>query len=76
MDDFTYIPVSEKQSKECDDLRIGLVHKIVLEDFKKIHSEEKYGWIDTMLMSLVLQVVLKYFVKWLIDNFTIENKDT
>jgi hypothetical protein len=29
-----------------------------------------------MLMSLVLQVVLKYFVKWLIDNFTIENKDT
>jgi hypothetical protein len=50
--------------------------KIVLEDFKKIHSEEKYGWIDTMLMSLVLQVVLKYFVKWLIDNFTIENKDT
>jgi len=49
--------------------------KIILEDFKQKHSELKYGWIDTMLMSLVLQVVLKYFVKWLIDNFTITNPE-
>tara|TARA_B100000768_G_scaffold178997_1_gene195792 strand:- start:702 stop:1715 length:1014 start_codon:yes stop_codon:yes gene_type:complete len=42
MDDFTYIPVSEKQSKECDDLRIGLVHKIVLEDFKDLENTQVY----------------------------------
>ena len=42
-----------------------------LEDFKQKHSQEKYGWIDTFLMSIILQVVLKYFLKWLIENFTI-----
>ena len=49
--------------------------RITLEDFKQKHSEEKYGWIDSVLMSLVLQVVLKYFLKWLIENFTIETQD-
>jgi len=44
--------------------------KIVLEDFKQKHLEKKYGWIDTMLMSIVLQVVLKYFAQWIVDNFT------
>ena len=43
-----------------------------LKDFKQKHSQEKYGWIDTFLMSIILQVVLKYFLKWLIENFTMD----
>ena len=43
--------------------------RITLDNFKQTHSEEKYGWIDTMLMSIVLQVVLKYFLKWLLENY-------
>lgn len=43
--------------------------RITLDNFKQTHSEKKYGWIDTMLMSIVLQVVLKYFLKWLLENY-------
>ena len=46
--------------------------KIVLEDFKQKHSEEKYGWIDSVLISIVLQVAMKYFFAWLVEYFTVE----
>jgi len=49
--------------------------KIVLEDFKQKHSEEKYGWIDSVLISIVLQVAMKYFFAWLVEYFTVEIKD-
>ena len=49
--------------------------KIVLEDFKQKHSEEKYGWIDSVLISIVLQVAMKYFFIWLIEHFTVEIQD-
>jgi hypothetical protein len=49
--------------------------KIVLEDFKQKHSEEKYGWIDSVLISIVLQVAMKYFFAWLVEYFTVEIQD-
>lgn len=49
--------------------------KILLEDFKKIHSEKKYGWIDSVLISIVLQVAMKYFFAWLIEYFTVETQE-
>ena len=49
--------------------------KIALEDFKQKHSEKKYGWIDTFLMSIIMQVITKYLIQWLLDNFTIQDSN-
>lgn len=42
IDEFTYIPVSENESKDCDQLRIGLVHKVVLEDIVDLENVQVY----------------------------------
>ena len=42
IDEFTYIPVSENKSEDCDYLRIGLVHKIALEDLKDLENTQVY----------------------------------
>jgi len=39
---FNYIPVSENQSSNSDQLRIGLVHEVVLEDFKSLNNVQVY----------------------------------
>ena len=42
IDEFTYIPVSQNQSSNIDQLRIGLVHEAVLEDFKSLNNFQVY----------------------------------
>ena len=42
LDEFTYIPVSESESDSNDQLRIGLVHEIVLEDFQSLANVQVY----------------------------------
>ena len=42
IDEFTYIPVSQNQSSNSDQLRIGLVHEAVLEDFKCLNNVQVY----------------------------------
>jgi CDP-4-dehydro-6-deoxyglucose reductase len=40
--EFTYIPVSQNQSNDNDQLRIGLVHQAVLEDFESFDNVQVY----------------------------------
>ena len=42
IDDFTYIPVSQNQSSNSIQMRIGLVHEAVLEDFKSFNNVQVY----------------------------------
>ncbi|MDC0126676.1 CDP-6-deoxy-delta-3,4-glucoseen reductase [Methylophilaceae bacterium] len=42
INEFSYIPVSEKIPKNNDQLRIGLVHHAVLEDFKSLANVQVY----------------------------------
>lgn len=42
IDEFTYIPVSEKVINNNDQLRAGLVHEAVLEDFKSLDNVQVY----------------------------------
>ena len=42
IDEFTYIPVSQNQSSNSDQLRIGLVHEAVLEDFESLNNVQVY----------------------------------
>ena len=42
INEFTYIPVSQNQSSNSDQLRIGLVHEAVLEDFESLNNVQVY----------------------------------
>jgi len=42
LDAFTYIPVCEKKSENSSQLRIGLVHQAVLEDFRSFDNVQVY----------------------------------
>ena len=42
INEFTYIPVSQNQSSNSDQLRIGLVHEAVLEDFESFNNVQVY----------------------------------
>ena len=56
--DFDYIPVSENELDGSNDLRIGLVHEAVLEDFKSFENVQVYccgapGLVQTAYKSFV-----------------------
>ena len=42
IDEFRYIPVSQNESKNSDQLRLGLVHEAVLDDFKSLDNMQVY----------------------------------
>ena len=71
---YAWTPQGDKISSPTD-------IKIALEDFcidwesKQKHSEKKFGWIDTFLMSIIMQVITKYLIQWLLDNFTIQDSN-
>ena len=69
-----------------DLMRFGLLgspsdhSKIAIEDvcrdwLSAQNSEKKFGWIDTFLMSIIMQVITKYLIQWLLDNFTIQDSN-
>ena len=39
------------------------------------YKTQKFGWIDTMLINLILQVMGKYLLQWAIDFFTIDTNE-
>ena len=56
--DFTYIPVSENKSEYSKQLRIGLVHEAVLEDFSTLKNVQVYccgtpGLVKTAFESFI-----------------------
>ena len=58
IDDFTYIPVSENKSKDNNQLRIGLVHEAILEDFQSLTNTQVYccgtpGLVKTAFESFI-----------------------
>jgi hypothetical protein len=44
-------------------------------DWQANYKTEKFGWIDTMLINLILQVLGKYLLQWAIDYFTIDTNE-
>ena len=67
--------VTLRNRMDDDWVDLWLLDCFVKEDFKQKHSEKKYGWIDTFLMSIILQVITKYLIQWLLDNFTIQDSN-
>ena len=67
LDAFTYIPVCEKKSENSSQLRIGLVHQAVLEDFQSFDNVQVYccgapGLVKTASESFIDKGLLKSVV--------------
>ncbi len=46
-----------------------------IDSWTQNYKEAKFGWIDTFLMSIILQVITKYLILWILDNFTMQDSN-